>query len=185
VDFSWIKDLAESANKNELDKAAQFRQDKASKREEALAAAPLVERICMLMTACCDEFNKHVAYQHLRIVCSRVKRRKTGIANSDDPELTYAEENTYFTFSRGSWTCGFRGVNGAVEFVELPGVSDGGSMDFKFDEASVAPSRRLVARQDPTSKQIVWLEDDRQLDGQAIVALCKDCFRSFIEKTQV
>jgi hypothetical protein len=180
MDFSWVKDLAEKDNQKVYDKKEQERVEKQRKQEQSVVTSPLVEKIYLLISTMTDEFNKYVQFGHLKIATTRIQKRQRNAGKSKSDEEQ--EEVSSFTFSRCNWLFGVRGHGGIIEFLELPGV-EGGSMGFKFDEASVAPSYKLVAKHDDTGEQVMWTLDDKVMDGQAIVLLCKDYFRGFIEKT--
>lgn len=178
MDFSWVKELADRSNQLEGERLARERAEKEEQRQLQLATGPFVEKLHLLIATCGEEFNKFVHYQQLRVVTNRIQKRIKGTINPEDPELSYADEVTSFTFTRGDWTFGVRGARGAVEFVEFPG---GGS--FNLDETAVAPSRKMSAVLDSDSGVISWCLDGDTLDGQMIVSICKDYFREFIEKT--
>ncbi len=183
MDFSWVKNLADESNQKEVDKRNAERQQKAEHRQEAVATTPLVEKLFLLISACTEEFNKHVNYQHLRVTINRVQKRTHGTANAEDPELAYADEASYFTFTRNGWTYAIRGHNGVVEFLELPTGTGGSSLNYNIYEAAIAPNRKMVASFDGGSKQVVWKENGQIIDGQRIISICQEYFVDFIQKT--
>ena|GEM_PF-2107170 len=183
VDFSWVKNLADESNKKEVDRLNSERQEKSEHRQEAVATTPLVEKLYLLISACSDEFNKYVNYQHLRVSVTRVQKRSHGTANADDAELAYADEASYFTFARNSWTYAIRGQNGVVEFLELPSGTGGTILNYKIDEAAIAPNRKLMANFDKGSQQVVWKENGQIVDGPKIISICQEYFVDFIQKT--
>lgn len=183
MDFSWVKELAEKDNFKEVEKYRKERRDKEEKRNLALSTVPLVEKICLILTTCAEEFNKYAEYPHLKITTTRLQRRIRSVINEDDPELKYEEETASFTFGRNHWVFGIRGANGVIEFLELPGATDSSQLNFKLDDAAVAASRKIVAKHDGSGTQIVWEDEGQSLNGEALLSLCKDYFREFIEKT--
>lgn len=183
MDFSWVKNLADESNQKEVERQNADRRQKAEHRQEAVATTPLVEKLYLLISACSDEFNKYVQYQHLRVVLTRVSKRNHGTANADDPELAYAEEASYFTFARNGWTYAIRGHNGVVEFLELPSGTGSTTLNYKIDEAAIAPIRKLVASFDGGSQQVVWKDNGQIIDGPRIISICQEYFVDFIQKT--
>lgn len=183
MDFSWVKELAEQSNVLEEGRRAKDRAEKEDQRTVALATAPFVEKLYHLFNTCGDEFNKFVNYNQLRVTTTRVQKKVKGTINPEDPELSYPEEVAYFIFSRGDWTYGVRGGRGAVEFIEFPNAGGGPNLSLRLDETAVAPSRKLIATIDSATGQIVWSSEEGPVDGPAIVSICRDYFRDFIEKT--
>lgn len=183
MDFSWVKNLADESNQKEVDRLNADRRQKSEHRQEAVATTPLVEKLYLLISACSDEFNKYVNYQHLRVVLTRVQKRSHGTANADDPELAFAEEAAHFTFARNGWTHAIRGQNGIVEFLELPSGTGGSSLHYNIDEAAIAPIRKLVASFDGGSQQVVWKDNGQIIDGPKIISICQEHFVNFIQKT--
>jgi hypothetical protein len=183
VDFSWVKNLADESNQKEVERLSADRRQKAEHRQEAVATTPLVEKLFLLISACSDEFNKHVNYQHLRVALGRVQKRTHGTTNADDPELAYADEASYFTFARNGWTYAVRGHNGVVEFLELPTGTGGASLHYNIFEAAIAPNRKLVATFDQASRQVVWKENGQIVDGPRIISICQEYFVDFVQKT--
>lgn len=183
VDFSWVKNLADESNQKEVDRQNAERRVKAEHRQEAVATTPLVEKLFLLISACSDEYNKYVKYQHLRVSVTRVQKRSHGTENAGDAELAYTDEASYFTFSRNSWTYAIRGHNGVVEFLELPSGTGGSMLNYKIDEAAIAPNRKLTATFDGGSQQVVWKDNGQIVDGPRIISICQEYFVDFIQKT--
>ncbi len=183
MDFSWVKNLADESNQKEVDRLSSERRQKAEHRQEAVSTTPLVEKVYLLISACSDEYNKYVNYQHLRVTLSRVQKRNHGTANADDPELSYADEVAYFTFTRNGWTFAIRGYNGVVEFLELPSGTGGAMLNYKIYEAAIAPNRKLVAAFDSGSQQVVWKDNGQIIDGPRIISICQEYFVYFIQNT--
>lgn len=183
MDFSWVRNLADESNQKEVERLNAERRQKAEHRQEAVATTPLVEKLFLLISACSDEFNKYVNYQHLRVTLGRVQKRSHGTANADDPELAYADEASYFTFARNGWTYAIRGHNGVVEFLELPSGTGGSVLNFNIFEAAIAPNRKLVATFDQASKQVVWKDNGQIVDGPKIISICQEYFVDFVQKT--
>jgi hypothetical protein len=183
LDLSWVKALAEQSNRQQEERAAEERRQKEEDRQIALATIPFIEKLHLLLTTCAEEFNKYVQYSNLRVVTTRVQKRTRRTVNAEDSELTYSEEMCSFTFSRADWTYGVRGCKGVVEFLELPTSSGAGGLGFRFDEAGATPSHKLVAIVDKPTQQILWMHNERIMDGEAIISLCKEYFKSFIERT--
>lgn len=180
MDFTWVKELADQANKQEHERREKERRDAQMAKQMALATAPFVEKLHQVMSTCSEEFNKHIQYQELKVLATRVQKAVKRTLHPEDPELTYAEESTSFTFSRKDWTYGIRGCKGEVEFIEVP---NSGGLGVRLDDVGATPSRKLVAQVDEASQKIVWKQDGQVMDGQAIVSICKDYFREFIDKT--
>jgi hypothetical protein len=179
VDFSWVKELAEQANDREAARQERDRRDKEEQRQLAVATAPFVEKLHLLIATCAEEFNKYTRYQNLRISATRILKRNKGVINAEDPELMYNEESTSFCFTRKDWTYGIRGSKGLVEFLELPSTGVG----LNLDDVGATPSRKLEASLDNASQQIIWKYQGQVMDGQSIVALCKEYVKEFIERT--
>ena len=183
MDFSWVKDLAEQANVQESERRRIQRLERLKERQLSLATGPFVEKLYLLINACAEEFNKYIAFNHLKVTTTRVVKRTKGTLYPDDPELTYPEETAYFTFSRKDWTYGMRGSDGSIEFIEIS-ITDGKSgLGARFDEVGATPSRKLVASIDDANDQVVWQLDGQNLGGQQIVNICTLYFREFIEKS--
>lgn len=183
MDFSWVKGLADEANQKEEARQADLRQEKLDQRQLAFATVPFVEKLQLLITACAEEFNKYIQYQHLQVTTTRLQKRNKSIMYKEDPNLAYPEESGSFSFSRGNWTYAIRGSNGVVEFIEIASAGNTSAFGYKLDEININPSRRFIAHLDKRSNQVVWTCDDQVLDGSSIVLMCKDFFKEFIERT--
>ncbi|SRR5579875_308196 len=181
MDFSWVKDLAEQSNQKELARRERLRRQSERDKQVALATAPFVEKLHLVVSACAEEFNKFIQFPELRVTAGRVQKRLQRTVNENDPELAYPEEATSFGFSRCDWTYGIRGCRGEVEFIEVP--TSGGALSVRLDEVGATPSRKFVAHLDEDGQQIVWKQDGQVMDGQAIMTICRDYFREFIERT--
>ncbi len=183
MDLSWVRALAEQSNVKQEERAAEQVRQKEEERQVALSTAPFVEKLHLLIATCAEEFNKYIQYQGLRVATTRVQKRVKRTCNAENPALTYDEEISSFTFARGDWTFGVRGVNGAVEFLELPSKMGGGGLEFRFEEAGTTPSHKLVAVLDKPTQQILWMYNERIMDGEAIISLCREYFMVFIQRT--
>lgn len=183
MDLSWVRALAEQSNIKEEERAAEEIRQQEEERQVALSTAPFVEKLHLLIATCADEFNKYIQYQGLRVTTTRVQKRNKRTVNAENPALTYDEEIASFTFGRGDWTFGVRGVKGEVEFLELPSKLGGGGLDFRFDEAGASPSHKLVAKLDKPTQQILWMHNERIMDGESIISLCREYFMTFIQRT--
>jgi hypothetical protein len=181
MDFSWVKDLAEQANKVEEDRRAQKRCETEREKQLAVSTAPFIEKLHLVVSTCAEEFNKYVHYNGGKVLTTRVQKRVKRTINEKDAELSYPEEATYFAITRKDWTYGIRGCAGQVEFIELP--SGGEPLSVRLDEVGATPSRKLVAYVDETSQKIGWKQDDKVVDGQEIMSICRDYFRELIERT--
>lgn len=182
MDFSWVRQLAEQSNQYELDKQAQERQKKEEERMQANATVPFVDKLFMLFQACCEEFNKHSMFQELRVSVSRLTKKSKG------PDAPTPDEIAYFTFTRKSWMYGVRGINGVVEFVELPVTEGAGSLNMKLDEIGCESKTKLLAKvegdpMDVKKKQVVWTLNDEIMDGPKLIGLCQNYFSDFVKRT--
>jgi len=179
VDFSWVKQLAEQSNQQELQRQEKERNAREDKRLAALATVPFVEKIFVLIQTCTDEFNKHCMFPNLRIVNSRLTKW------SKTPDVPGAEpdEVAYFMFARTQYMYGIRGVNGLVEFVELPVTDTSSSLNMRLHELGIDASKTFEAELDPATRAIVWKMNGRPLDGPAIISTCQQYFSEFISRT--
>ena len=179
MDFSWVKQLAEQSNQAELARQEKDRNDRETKRQTALATVPFVEKIYVLVQTCTEEFNKHCMFPHLRVTTSKLQKR------SKTPDTVGAEpdEVAYFTFARTSYMYGIRGMNGVVEFVELPITDVSSALGIKLDELGMQASKTMVASLDAQTGKVGWSHNSRVLDGPAIISLCQQYFSEFIAKT--
>lgn len=78
---------------------------------------------------------------------------------------------------------GIRGINGIVEFVQVPVGDSLSTITIKLHELGVNPTRTMSASLDPETKKIRWKMDGQMLDGPAIVSMCQKFFIDFIEQT--
>ncbi len=188
MDFSWVKQLAEQSNQNEISKQEKEWKRIEDERMTALATIPFVEKLFMLMNACAEEFNKHSQFSQLNVTISRSVSKKTN-APYDPSYLGQPDEKAYFSFARKNSMFGIRGINGVVEFVDEIQVSDMASaLSMRLDEMSVGSAYKLVAKvegdpMDIRKKQVVWTYKDAGLDGPALMSLCQHYFSDFIKRT--
>ena len=54
MDFSWVRQLAEESNQHELNKQELERRKKEDELMTALATVPFVDKLFMLLQACCE-----------------------------------------------------------------------------------------------------------------------------------
>ncbi len=181
MDLDWLKELAEQSNDAELKRLEQQRIEKLHKRQLALSTTPHMEKIYLVISRFCEEFNRHIHYQPLKIAVSGLHKKVKGTANAHDEELAYAEESCHFSFTRGEWTFGVRGLNGEIEFVETANAASG--MRVSLDEAGSTPTRKLVAYLDNGTKRVVWKRDGLELNNESTIALLREFFVDFIERT--
>lgn len=178
MDFSWVKQLADETNKQELARQDKERRDKENNRTMALATCPFVEKLHVVINGACEEFNKHCMFPHLRVSISKLyKHSKSGSA-ADEPD-----EVAYFTFDRLGTLFGIRGVNGTIEFLELPVGDTLNAATIKLHELPVSATKRLNAEIEPESQKIYWLLEGTPVDGAAIVSICQKFFIDLIEHT--
>ncbi len=181
MDFSWVKQLAEQTNLQETQRLERERKGKEDRKAIALATCPFVEKLHLVISGAADEFNQHCIYPQLRVQTSKLyKHSKTGEQSTAEPD-----EVAYFTFFRCGYMYGIRGMNGTVEFVQVP-VGEGlGTISIKLHEMGVSPTRTLLAEIDAESRKIRWKADGVTLDGPAIVSMCQRFFIDFIEQTNI
>ncbi len=185
MDFSWVRQLAEQSNQYELEKQENERRRLEDERLKALATVPFVEKLYLLIGACCEEFNRHCMFADLRVVTCRNVSKRTKGPNATGP----LDESAYFTFARRNSMYGMRGVNGVVEFVDSVQVSDVNSaMTLRLDEMSVSVAYKLVAKvegnpADLSSKSVVWTLNDEVMDGPKLINLCQHYFSEFVKRT--
>ena len=187
MDFSWVRQLAEESNQHEIDKQENLRRKLEDERQMALATVPFVEKLFMLVQACCDEYNKHTMFQDLRVIISRgiTKKSKGTYENLLSPN----DENAFFSFARRNSMYGIRGTNGVVEFVDSVQVSDvSSSLSLRLDEMSVGVAYKLVAKTegdplDLNKKSVVWTLKDEIMDGPKLINLCQHYFSEFVKRT--
>lgn len=183
MDLSWIRELAERANEQALVREKEHQHEMEIQHHLAVATAPFVDKLFVMLAACAEEFNKYVKDPDLKVVVARVQKRTKPTSSSESPATNNVEEISFFSFARKEWTFGVRGSKGIVEFLELPGRSGGWMLGYRMDEAAVSPSHVLVAKLDEFSQHIVWLRDEHVMDGRDIIVLCQDYFKEFIERT--
>lgn len=182
MDFSWVRQLADQSNQYEIDKQDKERRRQEDERLKAMATGPFVDKLFMLYQACCEEFNKHCMFQDLRVTLSRLTRKSRG------PDAAVPDEIAYFTFTRKSWMYGIRGINGSVEFIELPVTEGAASLTMKLDELGVDSSVKLIAKiegdpMDMKKKQVVWTLNDQVMDGPKLISVSQNYFSEFVKRT--
>ncbi len=179
MDFSWVKQLADDVNKQELAKQDKKRRDQEAKRVLAAATNPFVEKLYVVINGASEEFNKHCMFSNLRVGVSKLyKHSKTPADPTAEPD-----EVAYFTFDRLGYLFGIRGMNGLVEFIELPVGDTLNVATIKLHEMPISANQRLVAELEPESQKIYWLLDGQPVDGAVIVSLCQKFFINLIEQT--
>lgn len=183
MDFSWVKQLADQSNQNEITKQEDERRKLEEERLVALATIPFVEKLHLFFRACCEEFNKYCMFPDSRISIGRLEKKGKGQAtNSDSREPLH--EVAYFTFCRKSWLYGVRGINGIIDLVQLPVTEGAASLSFKLDEIGLDSRYKLEAKVEPPgSKVISWYYNQEVMDGQKIESLCQHYFSDFINTT--
>lgn len=178
LDFSWVKQLADSSNQMEMARQERDRREKEDTKAVSLATNPFVEKLHLVITGATEEFNRHCMFPHLRVSTGKLyKHSRTGEASTAEPD-----EVSYFAFVRCGYLYGIRGMNGAVEFLQMP-VEDGTALNLKLHEIGLTPSRRMVAQLEAETKKIRWIMDGQAMDGPAIVSLCQKFFVDLIERT--
>jgi hypothetical protein len=181
VDFSWVKQLAEQTNQLETHRQDRDRRAKEDSKTVALATNPFVEKLHLVINGATEEFNKHCIYPQLRVQTSKLyKHSKTGPEPTAEPD-----EVSYFTFYRKGYMYGIRGVNGIVEFVQVPVGDSLSSFSIKLHEMGVTPTKSMTAEIDPDTRKIRWKMDGVPLDGPQIVSMCQKFFVDFIEQTNI
>lgn len=180
MDFSWVKQLAEQANDAERNRQEQMRREKEDKKTLAMATIPFVEKLHLVINGATEEFNKHCMFPHLRVQASKMyKHSRTREEATADPD-----EVAYFTFYRQGYMYGIRGMNGLVEFVQVP-VGEGITLNVKLHEMGVTATKSLVAQLEFETRKIRWLMEGQVLDGPAIVSQCQKFFVDLIEQTNL
>jgi hypothetical protein len=178
VDFSWVKQLAEDTNQQELARQEQIKRQKEERKVVAQATIPFVEKLHLVINGASEEFNKHCQFPNMKINITRMyKHSKTGAESDAEPD-----EVAYFTFQRLSQMYGICGINGTVEFVSTP-VGEMIGANIKLHEHALPAVKRLVAEVDPESRKTRWLLDGVAMDGAGIVSLCQKFFINLIEVT--
>lgn len=181
MDFSWVKQLAETTNHLETSRLERDRREKEDRKTVALATCPFVEKLHLVINGATEEFNKHCIYPQLRVQTSKLYRHsRTAEESTAEPD-----EVAYFTFYRKGYMYGVRGMNGTVEFVQVPVGESLSSFSIKLHELGVTPSKSMVAEIDPDTRKIRWRMDGQPLDGPAIVSMCQRFFIDFIEQTNI
>lgn len=184
MEFSWIRQLADDSNQRLIEKQENERRKQEEERLMAMATVPFVEKLFKLNQTWCDEFNKYAMYPELRVTVSRLAKRSKAQSDLQVP----LEEVAYFTFTRKSWMFGIRGINGIIDFVELPVTEGAAALSMKLDELGIDSVYKLVAkvepdRTDPQKKQVVWTLKDEVMDGPRLGQLCQHFFSDFITRT--
>jgi hypothetical protein len=179
VDFSWVKQLADTSNQQELNRQDAERRTKEDRRTAAKATCPFVEKLHLVINGAVDEFNKHCMFPHLRITLSKLyKHSKTGEQSTAEPD-----EVAYFTFQRMGYMFGIRGENGLVEFVQVPISTDSIIVNLRLNEMALNARRSMIAELEPESQKVRWMLDGQAIDGPAIVSCCQKFFIELIELT--
>jgi len=178
VDFSWVKQLADQTNQQEIDRQEQKKREREDRRILALATCPFVEKLHVVISGASEEFNKHCMFANLRVETSKLyKHSKSGADPEGEPD-----EVAYFTFMRLGYMYGIRGMNGIVDFIQMPmGEFITGSV--KLHELGLTPSKQLIADMDPATRKTRWMLDGYPMDGPAIVSLCQKFFIDLIQTT--
>lgn len=178
LDFSWVKQLADQSNQIEIARQDRDRRQKEDKKLTAVATVPFVEKLHVVIMGATDEYNKHCMFPHLRVTTGKLyKHSKTGEEPTAEPD-----EVAYFGFVRNGYLYGIRGINGIVEFIQMP-VGDNSALSLKLHELGVTALRTLQAQVDPETRKIRWTMDGAPMDGPGIVTLCQKFFIDLIEKT--
>lgn len=178
VDFSWVKQLADQTNQQEIDRQEQKKRELEDQVTIAKATCPFVEKLHVVISGAAEEFNKHCMFPKLKVDASRLyKHSKTSSEPGSEPD-----EVAYFTFNRLGYMFGIRGVNGLVEFIQIP-MGEFIGKTVKLHELQTSSTKRLVGEIDPESKRIRWMLDQNPMDGPAIVSLCQKFFIELIETT--
>ncbi len=185
MDFSWVRQLAESSNRFEEEKQENERREREEERLKALATIPFVDKLFMLLQTFCEEFNKYSIYPELRVSISRISKRSKAPYN--ETSKVSPDEIAYFTFTRKSWMYGIRGINGVVEFIEFPVTEGAASLSMRLDEIGADSSYKLEAKiqhdVEGTKKQVIWYLKDELMDGPKLISLCQHYFSDFITRT--
>lgn len=180
LDFTWVRQLAEQANQLEMARQEKDRRDREDKRTAGVATVPFVEKLHIVISGAAEEFNKHCMFPHLRVSMGKIyKHSKTDASPVAEPD-----EVAYFGFIRGAYLYGVRGVNGTVEFIQMP--CDGPSaLNLRLHEIGVTANAVIQADVDFETRKVRWFKDGVSLDGPAIIALCQKFFVDLIERTNV
>lgn len=178
MDFSWVKQLADQANQIEMARQEKDRREKEDKKIAAVATNPFVEKLHLVIMGATEEYNKHCMFPHLRVSTGKLyKHSKTGESPTAEPD-----EVAYFGFVRNGYLYGIRGVNGVIDFIQMP-VGDNSALSLKLHELGVTALRTLRAEVDAESRKVRWTMDGAAMDGPAIISLCQKFFIDLIEKT--
>lgn len=185
MELSWIKQLADDSNQAEATKQEDERRKKEEERLVAFATVPFVEKLFKLVQSWCEEFNKYSMYPELRVTVSRLTKKTRGPQFEGTGPL---DEVGYFTFTRKSWMFGIRGINGTVDFCQLPVTEGAASLSMKLDELGVDSVYKLVAKvesdkSDVQKKQVLWTLNDEVMDGPRLGLLCQHFFTDFVKRT--
>lgn len=180
MDFSWVKQLADQSNQVELARQEKERREKEDKKIAALATCPFVEKLHLVIAGATEEFNKHCMFPNKRVAPGKLYKH----SKTEESPVAEPDEVAYFGFIRCGYLYGIRGVNGTVEFIQMP-VGDSSALQLRLHELGVSPMRQMMAEVDPETRKIRWMMDGAPLDGPAIVSLCQKFFVDLIEKTNV
>jgi hypothetical protein len=178
LDFSWVKQLADQSNQTEMARQEKIRRDKEEKKLAAVATVPFVEKLFVVINGATEEFNKHCVFPHLRVQISRPYKH----SRTDDAATAEPDEIAYFAFTRCGYLYGIRGMNGVVEFIQMP-VGDSSALALKLHELGVSPMEKMEAQVEGDTKKVRWIHRGAPIDGPAIIALCQKFFVDLIEKT--
>jgi hypothetical protein len=180
LDFSWVKQLADQSNQVEIARQDKERRDKEDKKTAAMATAPFVEKLFVVISGATEEFNKHCMFPHLRVQIGKFYKH----SRTDESPTAEPDEVAHFGFVRRGFLYGVRGVNGAIEFIQMP-VGDSSALNLKLHELGVGATYRMEASVENATKKVRWLMDGAPLDGPAIVSLCQKFFVDLIQRTNV
>lgn len=183
LDLSWIKLLAEETNQSEISRQERLRREEEERKMVAAATAPFVEKMHRLVDTYAQEFNQHCMFPELRITVSKLHKRNKRPASGSAQGYSPIDEVAYFTFTRTNWLFGVKGINGIIEFIELPVTEGAASINYRLEEMGLVATKTLVATIDPDTDKPVWSLDGHALDAPAIYSLCEWYFRDFIERT--
>lgn len=183
MDLSWIKLLAEESNQSEISRQERLRREEEERKMVAAATPPFVEKMHRLIDTYAQEFNQHCMFPELRITVSKLQKRNRGATSGYSQANNPIDEVAYFTFTRTHWLFGVKGINGIIEFIEIPVTEGAAAMTYRLDEMGLAATKTLVATIDPDTDKPVWSLDGHTLDAPAIYSLCEWYFRDFIERT--
>lgn len=178
MDFSWVKQLADQSNQTEMARQEKDRRDREDKKSRAMATTPFIDKLFVVISGACEEFNRHCMFPHLRVQLSKpYKHSRTDAEPTAEPD-----EVAYFAFARCGYMYGIRGVNGLIEFISMP-VGDNSALSMRLHELGVSPLEKLEADLEPETKKVRWIHRGNYVDGPAIISLCQKFFVDMIETT--